>query len=107
MKSSMVLGDDTRFSKIKYLLAYDNNSNDTLYEYPHPEDRKFEIPRYTAYEVEYSHGYNNGDAHFENIIPGNYILKIKAEPNEYDTQLCLNYCSDSNLVMEEVTLPKE
>jgi len=89
------------------MLCYDNNSNDGPFDYEKEEDKKFRIPRYSCYEVEHTHGYNNGDAHFENIIPGRYILKIKTEASDRDMQFVLNYCSDSNLVMREIELSKE
>ena len=72
IKSSMVLGDEERFYKIKYMLCYDNDTLKGAYEYDKEDDKKYRVPRFEAYEPEYSHGYNNGDAHFESIVPGRY-----------------------------------
>ena len=39
---------------------------------------KYKQPRFTVYEIDYSHGYNKGDAHFLNLERGKYYLRIKS-----------------------------
>ena len=50
------------------MLAFDNTSNRQSYEYPRKEDRNYAIPRWSAYEQEYSKGHNSGDASFQNTL---------------------------------------
>lgn len=38
---------------------------------------EYNAPKYDVYEIEYLHGYNRGDARFENIVAGTYYLRIK------------------------------
>lgn len=58
------------------------------------------------YEIEYLHGYNRGDARFENIVPGTYYLRIKPEKVDRATKFVVNYASNSRFSMQEVNLSK-
>ncbi len=71
-------------------------------------DPVYNPPQYDVYEIEYLHGYNRGDARFENIVPGTYYLRIK--PEKYpdgESKFVVNYSSNSQITMEEVNLSKQ
>ena len=63
---------------------------------------KWNPPKYELYEIEYLQGYNRGDARFENIIPGRYILKIKTESINRPSKFVVNYACNSKVVMHEI-----
>ena len=67
----------------------------------------YNAPLYDVYEIEYLHGYNRGDARFENIVPGTYYLRIKVETVDRPTRFVVNYASNSRFSMEEVNLEKK
>lgn len=101
------IGSNERFLKNKYMLVYDNFSSKRNYQYEKEEDRQYAVPRYSIYEIEYARGYNRGDAAFVNIIPGRYILKIKSEKWNKAASYAVNYSSNSNFLMKEVTMSKD
>lgn len=71
-------------------------------------DPDYNPPQYDVYEIEYLHGYNRGDARFENIVPGIYYLRIKTEKYpDGESKFVVNYSSNSRITMEEVNLSKQ
>jgi hypothetical protein len=95
--------DGKRYLKVKFILVKDNTTGrgSTQVE---PE---YNAPRYDVYEIEYLHGYNRGDARFENIVPGVYYLRIKTEKVDRPSRFVVNYSCNSKVVMEEVNLTKQ
>ena len=64
-----------RYLKVKFMLAKEIDSHE---EARGDNWKDFDPPQWEAYEVEYFHGYNRGDARFVDIAPGRYVLRIKA-----------------------------
>ena len=85
---------------MKFMLCLDNNTAQNPNQGRSSEDQQFDLPRYSAYEIDYSRGYNKGDANFVNIVPGRYILKIKIEKNGMNSNYVINYASNNNFQMK-------
>lgn len=67
------MSDGLRYLKIKYLLVKVNNTfSPSTFSEP-----DYQPLPYDTYEIEYSQGYNRGDARFLSTVRGTYILKIK------------------------------
>ena len=62
--------------RLKIILSREIEKNEE-----HKDDhwKDYNQPKYENYEIEYYHGYNRGDARFEQMIPGHYILRICPE----------------------------
>ena len=94
------------------MLVYDNFSSkkfgSSVVLNEKDDEQKYAIPKYSVYEIDYTKGYNKGDAYFVNIEPGRYILKLKSERTSEDpASYVVNYCSNSNIKMREVILSKK
>lgn len=97
------LKDGKRFLKLRFILVKVNSSNSPS-EFVDP---KFYPPKYDTYEIEYFHGYNRGDAKFLNVVPGEYILKIKPEKVDQSTRFIVNYACNSPLNMQLIKPSKK
>ncbi len=65
--------DGSRYLKVKFVLVKDNSTGRGSV----MAEPEYNPPKYDVYEIEYLHGYNRGDARFENIVTGTYYLRIK------------------------------
>lgn len=92
-----------RYLKVKFLLAKELEFNETTQDKNWAE---YNPPKYELYEVEYLHGYNRGDARFEDIVPGHYILRIKPETTHTTSTFVVNYASNNFVEMREADLSK-
>lgn len=65
---------------------------------------EYHEPRFTVYQIDYSQGYNKGDAHFLNLERGKYILRIKSQTSNHPAKYSINWVSSSKIKLEKDTL---
>ena len=88
--------DGRRYLKVKFILVRDTTTGVSSTK----TEAGYNAPRYDVYEIDYLHGYNRGDARFENIVPGTYYLRIKTEKIDRPSQFVVNYASNNKIIME-------
>jgi hypothetical protein len=92
--------DGNRYLKVKYILVKDNETGQGRISYK--SSPEYATPRYDIYDIEYLHGYNRGDARFEEIVPGDYYFRIKVEKHDSPIRFVINYACNSKIEMTEV-----
>ena len=75
------------------MLVKENNSSGGTTPQQVSYEKEYNRLNYETYEIEYLKGYNNGDAHFLNVVKGKYILRFKSEVIPRESHYVINYCS--------------
>lgn len=102
-KSFGVDDDGKRFLKVKFILVKDNSTGRGSTR----SDPEYNAPQYDVYQIEYLHGYNRGDARFQNIMAGTYYLRIKTQKVDKSVNFVVNYSSNNKVTMQQVQLTKQ
>ena len=77
------------------------NENSNIYT---SNANEYKQPRFTVYQIEYSKGYNKGDAHFLNLERGRYILRIKSQTSKHNANYSINWVSSSKIDISDAVL---